>query len=53
LSVNRRFGGTYRLHLQGKKYAEQETSMKACHMISCWFLAQLIFEPEDGGGMFL
>jgi hypothetical protein len=29
--VNRRFGGTYRLHLQ------------ACHLLLCWFLAELIY----------
>jgi hypothetical protein len=29
LKVNRRFGGTYRLHLQGRRKAEQETSVKA------------------------
>jgi hypothetical protein len=27
--MNRRFGGTYRLHLQGPKSAEQETSVRA------------------------
>jgi hypothetical protein len=27
-NVNRRFGGTYRLHHQGKKSAEQETSVQ-------------------------
>jgi hypothetical protein len=27
--MNRRFGGTYRLNLQGPKSAEQETSMTA------------------------
>jgi hypothetical protein len=26
--VNRRFGGTYRFHLQGRKSVEQETSEK-------------------------
>jgi hypothetical protein len=25
--INRRFGGTYRLHLQGKKIRERETSV--------------------------
>jgi hypothetical protein len=30
-SFNRRFGGTYRLHLQ------------VCHLLSRWFLAQRIF----------
>jgi hypothetical protein len=26
--VNKRFGGTYHLHLQGRKSAEQETSLQ-------------------------
>jgi hypothetical protein len=26
--VNRRFGGTYHLHVQGRKSAEQETSVQ-------------------------
>jgi hypothetical protein len=29
LSVNRRFGGTYRLHLQVRKISQQEISVKA------------------------
>jgi hypothetical protein len=29
LKVNRRFGGTYRLHLQGQKEVQKETSVKA------------------------
>jgi hypothetical protein len=37
--MNRRFEGTYRLHLQG-----------TC---SLWFLARGFFYPEDGGDMFL
>jgi hypothetical protein len=28
-SVNRRFGGTYRLHLQGRKICSSETSVNA------------------------
>jgi hypothetical protein len=28
--VNQRFGGTYHLHLQGQKSAEQETSLATC-----------------------
>jgi hypothetical protein len=36
--VNRRFGGNYHLH------------HVAPHALSC--LAQLIFDPEDGGDMF-
>jgi hypothetical protein len=37
LSVNRRFGETYRLHLQGR----------ACHLLSRSFLAQLIFSALE------
>jgi hypothetical protein len=35
LSVNRRFGWTYRLHLQGQRNA-------ACHLLARWFLTELI-----------
>jgi hypothetical protein len=40
--VDRCFGGTYHLHLQGRKSAEQETSLK-----------QAIYDPEDGWNTFL
>jgi hypothetical protein len=30
--VNRRFGGMYRLHLQGKKIRERGTSVKRCSL---------------------
>jgi hypothetical protein len=48
LSVNRRFGGTYRLHLQvRKKKLSKKPAWKkpcsACHLLSRWFLAQFIF----------
>jgi hypothetical protein len=36
LSVNRRFGGAYRLHLQGR-------ISKWCHLLVRWILAELIF----------
>jgi hypothetical protein len=43
LSCNRRFGGTYRLHLQGL--------LATCLLaVSCW---NYLFDPEDGGDMFL
>jgi hypothetical protein len=52
LSVNRRFAGTYRLHLQGRKNKlskkpawKQLAHYSACHLRSRWFLAQLIFWP--------
>jgi hypothetical protein len=49
--VNQRFGGTYHLHLWGKKSAKQETCMQnsAKPPAACWLLALLIFDPEDGG----
>jgi hypothetical protein len=42
LSVNRRFGGTYRLHLQGRRISQASS---ACHLLSSWFLAWLILRP--------
>jgi hypothetical protein len=41
--VNRRFGGTYRLHLQGRKIRERGTSVSSHHTIST--RRQI---PEDG-----
>jgi hypothetical protein len=48
LSVNRRFGGTYRFHVQGRKNKLSKKSawkQVASRMLSRWFLAQLIFLP--------
>jgi hypothetical protein len=39
LYVNRRFRGTYHLHLLGRKSAQPSSA--------CWFLGRLIFNPED------
>jgi hypothetical protein len=47
--VNRRFGGTYRLNLQGRKIRELHTTATC----SRWFLARGFFYPEDGGDTFL
>jgi hypothetical protein len=44
--VNRRFGGTYRLHLQGRNIRKRATC-------SCWFLVREFFYSEDGGDTFL
>jgi hypothetical protein len=48
LSVNRRFGGTYRLHLQDRKNKLSKHS--AFKLVSCW---TYFFDPEDGGDIFL
>jgi hypothetical protein len=49
LSVNRRFGGTYRLHLHGRrnKFSKNQQVSTTC-LPPAWF-----FDPEDGGDMFL
>jgi hypothetical protein len=46
LKVSRRFGGTYRLSIQGRK-ALLATCFRA------GFLLGLIFDSEDGGDMFI
>jgi hypothetical protein len=52
--VNRRFAGTYRLHLQDKKSASKENQrVQSAASCSHWFLARKIFYPEDGGETFL
>jgi hypothetical protein len=45
--VNRHFGGTHRLHLQGRKISERGTS------VSRWPHLSDFFYPEDGGDTFL
>jgi hypothetical protein len=47
LKVNRRFGGTYRLYLQGGRISQagNQRESSACHLLSCWFLPQLILRP--------
>jgi hypothetical protein len=58
LKVNRRFGGTCCLHLQGrrikarKRYEAVSKYRTAEIAISFWFLG-LFFDPEDGGDMYL
>jgi hypothetical protein len=52
--ANRRFGGTYCLHLQGRKIRERGTSLsRSAATYSHWFLARGLFYPEDGGNTFL
>jgi hypothetical protein len=51
LKVNRRFGGTSRLHLRGRRISQARNQRE-----SRWqpgFLLGLFSDPEDGGDMFL
>jgi hypothetical protein len=48
--VNRRFGGTYPLHLQGRKIRERGTTCSHLHTL---FLARGFFYPEAGDDTFL
>jgi hypothetical protein len=51
LSVKRRFGGTYRLHLQDQKntLCKKFCLPPASMLVSC---VAYFFDPEDGGDMF-
>jgi hypothetical protein len=49
LKANRRFKGTHRLHLQGRKISRAGLAQ---HLLSS-FLFCLFFDPEDGGDVFL
>jgi hypothetical protein len=51
LRCNRRFGETYRLYLQGRRKFQQEPASK--QVASILLLAEIFFDPEDGGDMFL
>jgi hypothetical protein len=45
LEVNRRFGGTYRLHLQGLKISRARNQREIRWEAEFWFLARIIFRP--------
>jgi hypothetical protein len=49
---SRRFGGTYRLHLQGSRIREVRNKLRFS-AASADFLLSLFFDPEDGGDIFL
>jgi hypothetical protein len=48
--VNRRFGVTYRLHLQGRRISQTKHH---CHLFHAGFLLGLFFDSNDGGDKFL
>jgi hypothetical protein len=49
LKVNRRFGGTYRLHLQGRGMSRARNQRESRWQAELGLLS----DPEDGGDMFL
>jgi hypothetical protein len=51
LKVNRLFGGTSLLHLQGRKICQARNQLATCFHAA--FLLLIFFDPEDGGDMFL
>jgi hypothetical protein len=55
MKVNRRIGGTYFLHLQGRRISQATNQSEAGNSISalCWSLIDSLFYYEDGGSMFL
>jgi hypothetical protein len=57
-SFNRRFGGTYRLHLQGRRNKFSKPASKG--LLNLFLATRLLagfliyfFDPENGGDMFL
>jgi hypothetical protein len=57
LKVNRRFGGTYRLHLQGRRINQarnqrESGSMHSLTLLHAGCLPVLFFDPENGDDMF-
>jgi hypothetical protein len=56
LKVNRRFGGTRRLYLQGRRISrarnQSESRWQAELFFHAGFLLGLFYDPEDGGDMF-
>jgi hypothetical protein len=57
LKVNRRFGVTYRLHLQGRisreRYQHEIRWEAGLSPASAGYLLGLLFDPEDVGDIFL
>jgi hypothetical protein len=47
--VNRRFGGTYRLHLQGRKIREPGTSVSRCLKTDPQWEKGYLYKSREGG----
>jgi hypothetical protein len=52
LKVSQHFGGTCRLHLQGRRMMQARNQDSACNLLQAGFLLGLFFDPEDGGDLF-
>jgi hypothetical protein len=55
LKVNRRFGGIYCLHIQGRRINQAKNQREALCLLpgSCrFFLLWLLLDPEDGNNIF-
>jgi hypothetical protein len=53
LYVNRCFGGTCRLHLQGQRISQPRHQREVCYLLLLCYILCLFSDPEDGGDMFL
>jgi hypothetical protein len=53
LKVNRRFGGIYRFHVQGRSVSQIRNRHETARLAICFILVGLIFGPEVESDMFL
>jgi hypothetical protein len=53
MKMNRRFGVTWRFHLQDRKRSQAKNQqVSACYLFHAGFCPGLFFDPENGGDMF-
>jgi hypothetical protein len=53
LKVKLRFGGTYRLHLHGRRISQARNQALLANSFHGGFFLGSFFDPEDEGDMFL